>query len=160
MFDAPPLPVDEATARAVAVGRGPDAWVEILADAVEDRRVSSNDLLQQDYELFTDVPGRKLVEAATRPTDLARVLTQLEEGRDEVGRAAFRILRRAAEGSLEDADAAFVASAALNVHAHTEAPRAILAAGQQGRWLRWAELVPDPARRRLLRFAELTADAA
>jgi hypothetical protein len=160
MFDQAPLAVDERTAREVAHSTTTASWVVALRAAIDMRRLSGSDLLHEDYELMTDVPSLGLVAFGTRPADLARVMTQLREGRDEVGRAAFRILRRAAEGSLEDAAAPYVAAAVLNVPAYGEAQRAVLAPGQQGIWLHWAERVPEPARGRLLGFAAGTADAA
>ncbi len=95
----------------------------------------------------------------TAPLPLHRVMTQLREGRDEVGRAAYRILQRASEGALDDDAAAYVGAAALNVHAQEDARRRILSPGQQRHWVRWAGLVPPPARTRLLAFAEATAEA-
>jgi hypothetical protein len=160
MFDTAPLQVHHETAREVAHCRAPDEWVEVLDDAIASGRMSGSDLLREDYEILTDIPALALVEFGTRRRDLPRVLAQLVEGRDEIGRAAFRILRRAADGSLEDAAAPFVASAVLNAHAHAEAPRLILASGQQPAWIHWAKRVPQPARGRLLRFADLTAEAA
>jgi hypothetical protein len=160
MFDTTPLAVDERTARDVARATTADGWVEVLQAAIEEGRLSESDLLREDYELMTDVPSLGLVAFGTRAADLARVMAQLREGRDEVGRAAFRILRRATEGALDDADAPYVAAAVLNVHAYGEVQRVILTPGQQRLWLRWAERVPEPARDRLLRFAGSTADAA
>ena len=160
MFDTAPLAVPKETAREVARCRERDEWVEVLADAIESGRLSGSDLLHEDYEILSDIPALALVEFATRRRDLARVMAQLAEGRDEIGRASFRILRGAAEASLEEAAAPYVASAVLNAHAYGEARRAILAPGQRSCWRHWAELVPEPARNRLLLFAAETAEAA
>lgn len=160
MFDTAPLAVDEETAHDVARATSPDGWVATLQHAIERGRLSGSDLLREDYELMTDVPSNVLLAFGTRGSDLARVRAQLGEGRDEIGRAAFRILRRATEGSLADAEAPYVAAAVLNAHAYGEAQRAILAPGQRGAWLHWAERASEPARGRLLRFADETADAA
>lgn len=159
MFDTAPLPVDELTARDVAGSTG-DRWADALMVAIETGRLDGADLLRQDYELMSDVRGLSLLEFGTRPTDLARVMSQLADGRDEIGRAGFRILRSASEGTLDEAAAPYVAAAVLNAHAHDQAQRSILASGQQALWLGWAELSPEPARGRLLRFADRTAAAA
>ena len=161
MFDTAPLVVDEATAREVARRVAtPAGWVDALAEAIRERRLRSETLLREDYELMTDVPSLAMVEFGTRPTELARVMEQFRSGRDEVGRAAFRILRSASEGALEVDAAPYVGAAVLNVHAYGEAQRQILAPGQQPHWVSWAELVPEPARSRLLGFARATMDAA
>jgi hypothetical protein len=160
MFDIAPLPLDEQLATEVARTGADDTWSDVLADAIEDARLDPASLLREDYELLTDVPSLDLLTFGTQATDLARVMTQLRQGRDEIGRAAFRILRSASEGSLGEASAPYVAAACLNVHAYEDARRRILAPGQRGQWLRWAELVPQPARARLLTYAEATADAA
>ncbi|MGI8522977.1 MAG: hypothetical protein ACR2K3_06660 [Nocardioides sp.] len=161
MFDTAPLVVDEVTAREVAHRRShPGGWVEAVRDALDEGRIEPGQLLREDYELVTDVLSLGLVEFATPAAELPRVMAQLRDGRDEVGRAAFRVLRSAAEGSLDEEAAPYVAAAVLNVHAHGEAQRTILAARQQERWSHWAALVTDPARSRLLGFARATADAA
>jgi hypothetical protein len=159
MFDTVPLAVDEDTARKVARSTG-DSWADALLAAIASGRLDGGDLLREDYELMSDVPPLSLLEFGTRPTDLARAMSDLMNGRDEVGRAAFRILRSASTGALDDAAAPYVASAVLNVRGYAEAQRAILAPGQHAHWLRWAELTPDPAQARLLRFAEQTATVA
>lgn len=161
MFDTSPLVVDERTAREVAeVREQPGEWAEAVLDALDDDRMKPAQLMREGYELLTDVLSLDLVEFGTPRLELARVMTQLRDGRDEVGKAAFRVLRSAVDGSLDDAAAPYVAAAVLNVHAYGEAQRAILAAGQQVWWTHWAERVPDPARGRLLAFARATADAA
>lgn len=160
MFDLTPLPVERALARQVARRRDPAAWLEVLGRAVKRGRVVESQLLSEDFELMTDVPSWSLVELVTKPTDLGRLRLEAAGGRDIVGRSAFRVLRGAADGSLDERAAAYVAAAVLNPRAHLEAQRKILAAGQAQHWLRWAERAHDPARSRLLRFVELTADAA
>jgi hypothetical protein len=162
MFDARPLKVDERTAREVAAGSGRGEWVGPLEQAIREGRLGRGVLRRQVRDLVTDVPGRSLVEAGTPPRDLERTLRQLREGRDEIGRAAFRILRSVADGSYAgDERAAYVAAAVLNAHAHQEARRQLVAPGQRDNWLRWAELVPDPARGRLTELAERSgAEAA
>jgi hypothetical protein len=103
-----------------------------------------------------------VVEAGTAPADLERTMRQLREGRDEVGRAAFRILRSVAEDSFGGAERApYVAAAVLNAHAYPEARRQLVAPGQREIWLRGAGLVPEPARGRLTECADRSsADAA
>lgn len=162
MFDARPLRVDERTAREVAAGSGRGEWVGPLEKAIGDGRVGRGVLRSKDRALVTDVPSRSLVEAGTRPADLERTMRQLRSGRDEVGRAAFRILRSVADGSFGgDERAAYVAAAVLNAHAHPDARRQLVAPGRREHWLRWAELVPEPARDRLTELAGRSgADAA
>jgi hypothetical protein len=160
MFDMPPLPLDEQLATEIATTGADNRWSKVLADAIEEGRLDPATLLREDYELLTDVPSLDLLTFGTPDSDLARVMTQLREGRDEIRRAAFRILRSASEGSLGDASAPYVAAACLNVHAHKDVRRRILSPGQRAAWLRWAELVPPPAMTRLLTYAEATSDAA
>jgi hypothetical protein len=160
MFDTAPLPVDEHTATEVARCRSLGGWSDVLLAALDNRRLGRGQLMREDYELMTDVLSLDLLAYGTRPTDLARVTAQLRQGRDEVGRAAFRVLRLASVGVPSDEDAPYVAAACLNVRAHAQAQQRILAPGQRRHWLRWAELAPPPARARLLGFAEATADAA
>src|SRR3954452_7241979 len=160
MFDTAPLAISKGIATEVARCDRPVGWVDILADAIDQRRLDSECLLREDYELLSDIASLDLVVFGTKPTDVSRVMAQLRGGRDEVGRAAFRILRLASGGTVEGAAAPYVGAACLNVHAHENALTRILAPGQRRQWLRWAELVPEPARGRLLGFAEATADAA
>jgi len=160
MFDLAPLAVDEKVAQQVARRRKPGVWADDLGRAVHRGRMCGADARREDYELMTDVSSWSLVELVTKPTDLGRVRLEATDGRDVVGRAAFRVLRAAAEGSLDEDAAAYVAAAVLNASAQGQAERKILAPGQSSCWLRWAELTHDPARSRLMRFVELTADAA
>lgn len=160
MFDTVPLPLPEPVATDVACTSAAAGWVDVLADAIVHGRLDPGRLLREDYQLVSDIPSLDLLAFGTRPGDLPRVTAQLHEGRDEIGRAAFRILRLAAVGTLEDDAAPYVGAACLNARAHASAQQRILAPGQQTRWLRWAELVPAPARTRLLGFAETTVDAA
>jgi len=160
MFDTAPLPVDDHLATHVARAGRESEWAEVIADAIEGGGLDPGCLLREDYELLSDIPSLDLLAFGTQPTDLARVIDQLRDGRDEVGRAAFRVLRKASDGALGDEAAPYVAAAVLNVHALEQARRRILARGQRSRWLHWAELSPDPARSRLLAFAEATFDAA
>jgi hypothetical protein len=162
MFDTCPLRVDERTAREVAAGSGRGEWVGPLEKAIGEGRVGRGVLRRKDRALVTDVPSRSLVEAGTAPADLERTMRQLRSGRDEVGRAAFRILRSVADGTFgPDERAPYVAAAVLNAHAHPEARRHLVAPDQRDNWLRWTELVPEPARGRLTEFADWSsADAA
>jgi hypothetical protein len=106
-------------------------------------------LLREDYEVTSDVPELELVRFGTEPRELSRVMAQLREGRDEVGRASYRILRRALLGTIDAADAAFVAAAVQNPHAYEEVRRRLVRPGQHDVWARWADAVPEPARSRL-----------
>lgn len=158
MFDMAPVGVDETTARHVARSPG-DGWVEALMVGIEVGRLDGGDLLREDYELMTDVLSLGLLEFGTEPTELARVWTQLEQGRDEVGRAAFRVLRDASVGDLDDVAAPYVAAAVLNPHAYDEARRKLRPPGRSEHWRRWADLSTDPARSRLLGLADASAEA-
>ncbi|WP_121253715.1 hypothetical protein [Nocardioides ferulae] len=152
MFDTRPLPVNEQTARRCADDGAPAAWVAALDDAFNEGRLDRSILFSEDRELVTDVPCLGLVERGTPRPALAQTMHQLAQGRDEVGRASLRILRAAGEGSLGELDAAYVAAAVVNPHAWGEAERLAMP-GRAVTWRRWAELVPDPARGRLLRLA-------
>jgi hypothetical protein len=160
MFDTTPVVVDQLTAQEVAAStRG--GWITAFTKALADGRVDLSALESEDRELATDVPSLALIEAGTRPPDLPRVMQQLRDGRDEVGRAAFRILRGAAEGTFGPDDrSAYVAAAVLNPHAYDEAKRELVTPGRDAHWLRWAELVPAPAASRLTRLAEMSAAEA
>ncbi len=160
MFDTRPIPVDERTARAVAEDPTPRGWILAVKAALDEGRLDRALLESEDRELVTDVPSLGLVEFATPPEALSSTLDQLARGRDEVGRAAYRILRRVAAGQLDpETEAPYVAAAVVNAHAHTEAWRMLATDTPPERWARWAELVPDPARQRLLRLASMAAAA-
>ncbi|HEY0951544.1 hypothetical protein, partial [Nocardioides sp.] len=66
-----------------------------------------------------------------------------------------------ADGSFGgDEDAAYVAAAAVNVHAYDEARRQLARPEHRAAWEHWAGLVPDPARGRLLRLAAASGVSA
>ncbi len=154
MFDNRPLPVDEATARRVAADPAPLGWLHTLATALEEGRVDRSLLDSEDREPVTDVLSLSLLERGTPPAALAMTLQQLSRGRDEIGRAAYRILREVTRGEFgPDGDAAYVAAAIVNPHAYLQAWRGLAVDTPPERWRHWAALVPDPARRRLLRLA-------
>jgi hypothetical protein len=160
MFDTRPLPVDEETAHEVAADSGPGAWVTALELAIHDGRFERSLLQTEDRELVTDVPSLSLIEIGTPPDALASTMDALGRGRDEIGRAALRILRSAGHGTLEADRAPYVAAAVLNAHAHAEVRDRVLAPGQGSAWSRWADLAPEPARSRLRRLAELSGSKA
>lgn len=161
MFDTCPLPVDEETARETAVGVEGGAWVAALDRAIKEDRFDRDALMREDLELVTDVPSLDLVVVGTPPPALASTLASLGAGRDEVGRAAFRILRAAAEGTLgSDESAAYVAASVLNPHGFTEARRHLVRTCHAEAWDHWAVLVPQPARGRLERLAESSRSVA
>ena len=161
MFDTRPLPVDEQTAAAAATGDRRGSWITALELAFHEGRLDKAILQSEDRELQCDVHDLELLERATPPAALASTRQQLAEGRDEIGRAAYRILRGVAEGSFgPEADAPFVAAAVLNPHGFAEAQRRLAAPGNPDAWERWARLVPAPAHGRLMRLAALSADAA
>jgi hypothetical protein len=158
MFDSPPLAVPRRVAWEVAVA--PEGPWKAVVRAIVEGRLASDDVMREDYELSTDVQELDIVRIGTKPRDFDRVMSQLRSGRDEVGRAAFRILRSALAGEVEEADAAFVAAASLNPHAHREARRRLVSAGAYDVWSRWAELVPEPGRRRLEGLGRRARDAS
>lgn len=161
MFDTRPLPVDEQTAREAVEGTLPGAWVAALDHAIKDGRFDRSLLQSEDRELVTDVPSLSLVTVGTPLPALTSTLEQLRQGRDEVGRASYRILRSAAEGSLGPAELApYVAAAVLNPHGFDEARRDLTRHGHRSAWSHWAELVCDPARTRLELLAELSGPVA
>ena len=160
MFDTRPIPVDEQTARAVAADPTPRGWILAVKAALDEGRLDRALLESEDRELVTDVPSLALVEFATPSEALPSTLDQLARGRDEVGRAAYRILREVAAGRFgPDTRAPYVAAAVVNAHAHAEAWRMLATGTPPERWARWAELVPDPARQRLSRLASMPAAA-
>jgi hypothetical protein len=160
MFETTPVIVDQQTAQEVAAStRG--GWITAFTKALADGRLELSALEREDRELASDISGLSLLEAGTRPADLARVMQRLREGRDEVGRAAYRILRAAVDGSFgPEGRAAYVGAAVLNPHAYAEAKRELVTSGCDAHWLRWAELLPDPASSRLRRLAEKSAAEA
>lgn len=159
MFDSRPLPVDERTAYAVAGAEARGGWITALVDAIGDGRLDPDLLTSEDRELVTDVPALALLRAGTRPNALPSALSGLKRGRDEIGRAAFRILRDAADGAWQPPLAAYVAAAVMTPHGFAEAQR-VLKAGPDV-WEPWARLTPDPARSRLRRLsAPWTSTAA
>jgi hypothetical protein len=157
MFDVPPLAVAERIAREVAEA-GERPWAPVTAALAEGRLVQTQ-FMREDYELATDVQELDLLRFGTPARDYERVMEQLRDGRDEVGRAAYRILQRALDGSIAQRDAAYVGAAALNPHADTEVRSRLLRGGQYDTWSRWAALVPEPARSRLLDYARVTRAA-
>jgi hypothetical protein len=160
MFDTRPLPVDEETAQEVARGAKRGAWITALERAFHEDRLDRAILRSEDRELVTDVPSLSLVERGTASAVLASTMEQLRRGRDEVGRAAYRLLRSAAQGALADALAAHVGAAAVQPRGFAEARRTLLHPDHENAWSHWADLAPDPARSRLLRLAELSRAAA
>lgn len=157
MFDVPPLSVSERIAREVASSMD-HPWAPVAA-ALAEGTLGQRHLMREDYELTTDVQELELVRFGTPSRDYERVMGQLRAGRDEVGRAAFRILQRAVEGDIVQQDAAHVAAAVQNSHADSEARRRLLGDGQSDVWSRWAALAPEPARSLLLDYARLTRAA-
>jgi hypothetical protein len=151
MFDIPPIAVPEGVARAVA--EAPKPWVAVT-EALDEGRLVERHFMRADLELVTDVPSIDLLRVGTPPADLERVTAQLHAGRDEIPRAAFRILRRAVDGALLDSDAPHVAAAVLQPAARADARRLLVREGQYDVWARWAALVHEPARGLLLDFAE------
>jgi hypothetical protein len=151
MFDTPPIGVPEQVARDVAAA--PQPWQRVT-EALDEGSLIERDFMRADHELATDVLSIDLLRIGTPPADLARVTAQLRSGRDEIPRAAFRVLRRAADGTLPQAEAPHVAAAILQPGARADARRMLVREGQYDVWARWAALVHEPARGLLLDFAE------
>ena len=151
MFDAPPIAVPERVARAVSGAAEP--W-KVVKEALDEGRLVERSFMRADYELVTDVPSIDLLRVGTAPDDLERVTAQLRSGRDEIPRAAFRILRRALDGTLPDSDAPHLAAAVLQPAARADARRLLVREGQYDVWSRWASMVQEPARGLLLGLAE------
>jgi hypothetical protein len=152
MFDMPPLGVPERIAHEVAAAPVDRRWRPVWL-AVEEGRLTSDDLLREDYELTTDVLELELVRFGTERRDLARVMRQLREGRDESSRAAYRVLSRARAGEIDPTDQAYVAAASLLPKAYDDARRRLARPGDQDVWTAWADRVTGPARGRLLALA-------
>lgn len=159
MFDTRPLAVDERTALDAVGAAGDDGWVDALLLALEEGRMCEAQLSSEDLGLASDVPELSLVEFGTPPRDLERVMAQLRSGRDEVSRAAFRILRQASEGQADPAVAPYVAASVCNPEAFAQARRTIVRPGQKG-WDEWASLATGPAQARLLELARSTRPPA
>jgi hypothetical protein len=156
MFDTPPIAVPEQVAREVAAS--PEPWMRVK-EALDEGRLVERDFMRADHELVTDVLSIELLRIGTAPADLERVTAQLRAGRDEIPRAAFRLLRRAAEGAVQDSDAPFVAAAILQPRARADARRMLVREGRYDVWARWAALVHEPARRLFLDLAEASRAA-
>lgn len=152
MFDTRPVAVDEQTAREVAGGEDVE-WLGVVHRAIRAGRVRLEDFEPEDRELVTDVPSLALVRVATTRGGLPATLDKLARGSDEVGRAAYTIVRQVAEGRTgPEVTPAVVAAAVLQPHAWDEAQRS--PAGDPDTWRAWARQVPEPARSRLLRLAD------
>jgi hypothetical protein len=148
MFDMPPLDVPKGVAHRVARRHG-QPWWEVLEDfAIQSG--ASGSLLREDYELASDVQGLDLLRLGTRPVEHDRVLRQLRAGRDEISRAAYRILMKASQADVAPTDQALVAAAVMYPKAFADSLRCRPAAGA---WDDWVERVPEPARSRILALA-------
>lgn len=156
MFDMPPLAVPERIARAVSGGID---WRHVTTTAVQRGRLSHQVFLREDYELAGDVLELELLRFGTAPRDYNRVMQQLREGRDEVSRAAFRVLERAGRGEVAVADHAYVGAAALNVSAFEDLRRRLLRDDESDHLAQWAGRVMEPAHGRLLELAGLGRSA-
>jgi hypothetical protein len=154
MFDSTPVVVDKGTAKDVAESKQ-GGWITALTKAITAGRLQLSALESEDRELASDVPSGALITLSARPSD------RTQSGRDAVGRAAFRILRDVAAGAISDDERApYVAAAVLNPHAYADARRKLVTPGQPSLWLRWAELVHEPAAARLRHLAETCATRA
>lgn len=135
-----------------------EPWLRVQ-DALDEGRLVERAFMRTDYELVTDVPSIELLRIGTPPAELERVTEQLRAGRDEIPRAAFRILRRAADGVTYRAEASRVAAAVLQPAALADARRLLVREGAYDVWARWAELVHEPARELLLDLAHASRAA-
>ena len=158
MFDTRPVAVDETTARAVAQDPTPRGWVTAVVEALDEGRLDRARFESEDLEIATDVPSLALVKMGTPPAALASTLTQLARGRDEIGRSAYRILCRVAEGRFgPDHLAPYVAAAVLNAHAYAELRARPSTGAAVDAWKYWADLVPEPAKGRFQRLGRQRA---
>ena len=133
-------------------------WTRIK-EALDAGDLAERDFMRADHELTTDVLSIELLGIGTAPADIERVTAQLRSGRDEIPRAAFRILRRAADEQPDHAEAPHVAAAVLQPGARADARRMLVREGQYDVWARWAALVHEPARGLLLGLAEASRAA-
>ena len=159
MFDMAPLGVPSTIAEEVA-GRRDGDWWRVVAAAMRRGRLGPAIFLREDYGLTTDVLDLELLRFGTRAHDLARVTQQLRAGRDEVSRAAYRVLERARRGEVAATDQAYVAAAAMNVRAFDDLRRQMLRTNEPDHWAEWAGLLVEPARSRVLALAQLGDSAA
>ena len=157
MFDVPPLAVSERIAREVATAVKP--WAPVT-EALAEGRLGPRQFMREDYELASDVQELDLLRFGTPERDRERVMRQLREGRDEISRAAYRIIQRALDGDIAQRDAPYLAAAVLNPTAHADARARLLGGDQYDLWSRWAGLVSAPARGLLVEFAEASPAAA
>jgi len=159
MFDMPPLGVPAKVAREIAAGED-RSWWRVVAGAVGRGDLGAQTLLREDYELTTDVLELELLRFGTPAPDLGRVMQQLRSGRDEVGRAAYRVLERARRGDLAATDHAYIGAAAMNVRAFDDVRRRMMRTDEPDHWAEWADRMPDPARGRVLALGRMGRSAA
>lgn len=159
MFDMPPLGVSAAVAREVAGAPGGDWW-QVVTSAVARGTMSPAVFLREDYELATDVLDLELLRFGTERRELGRVMQQLREGRDEVSRAAYRVLERARRGDVAAADHPYVGAAVLNVAAFDDVRRQMVRTDEPDSWAAWRERLLEPARSRAAALARLGRPAA
>lgn len=155
MFDMAPVSV--AADLAAEVRADDEFWLRPIVARLGAGESSSRWLLE-DYELTTDIRQMDLLRLGTEPRDLARVTEQLRDGRDEVSRAAHRVLRRAAEGGVDPVDQAVVAAAAQIPAAVAEARQSFVRDSQAACWEEWAELATEPGRSQLLGLARVARE--
>lgn len=165
MFEMPPLEVPAEVAREVAARarQRADAWWDVVTAARAAGVVSPDHFLREDYEFTTDVLDLDLLRFGTPPGDLSRVTHQLRSGRDEVSRAAYRILERARRGDVAAADQAYVGSALLKPRAFDDVRRRLLRTDDSFScldWADWADRLLEPSRGRVLALARLERPAA
>lgn len=158
MFEWRPLPVDAVTADLVA--RAPEDWVDIVA-----RRARTEDLprmfslLDDDCDLVTDLPAYPWM-ALLEPSDVGQ-LPQVEGviSQDDVALFVLaRLLRSAGTVGPQIAVARHVIWSVLLQPGLDEAVREELTEPEHARaWRILAGVVPEPARGRCRRYAELAA---
>lgn len=158
MFEWRPLPVDAETAALVAAS--PGTWTSIVA-----ARARSGDLpdmfslMDDDTELVADLPDRPWL-GFLEPEDIDE-LPQADGiiDYDDVAMVVLdRLLHAAARAghALHPARAA-IWSLALNPDLEPLIRAAFRGAEHRAGWLAFAELVPEPARQRCLRYADAAA---
>lgn len=159
MFDMPPLGVPAEVAREVASAPDGDWW-RVLTAAHGRADLPPGLFLREDYELLTDIQELDLLRFGTEPRDVDRVTQQLREGRDEISRAAYRVLERARKGNVDAADQAYVGAAVLNVRAFDDLRRQMVRTDEPDCWAEWADRLAEPAGSRVRALARLGRSAA
>ena len=160
VFESPPLAVDEQSAREIAAlrpaGLG-DRWVDVLARARASGRVASDFARAFRDSVVTDVEPTLLLVSGNQEGEFAGVVRRSEAGEDEVGRAAFRLLKCAwmLEARLRDEAIACLPLLTASILWPGVFARARAELTQEYRYSGWAMFARAAAEPAASRFAEL-----